>query len=88
MRYHWQTNDGTPLTEANLARFVAANAHRWYEAATALVVTDELGTFNAGADSVHREDAFVTATEHYGVDYDVFYDAWVDGTPINAKQLA
>lgn len=83
-RYEW-TRGGEAVTDAALAEWTRDNAHRFYEAARGVfVVREEDGyTGDAATESVYREDAFEVAAKHYGVDYDVFYGAWLNEVPVN-----
>jgi hypothetical protein len=55
------------------AEEIKANAHRIYE------FLDEIG---AESDSIEREEHFVYASDTLGLDYDVFYYAWLNKTAI------
>ena len=84
-RYEW-TRNGEAVTDAALAEWTRDNAHRFYAAANeaGFVVREDDGyTGSAGTESVYREDAFEVAAEHYGVDYEVFYRAWLNEVPVN-----
>lgn len=52
---------------------VLANAHRWYEWVAQF--GGDLG------DSFIRELAFTKASEALSVDYEVLYQAWLNGVP-------
>lgn len=55
------------------AEDIRDNAHRFYH------IYD--------VDSIDREKAFHFASEELGLDYDVFYDAWLRGSPIPGTNL-
>jgi hypothetical protein len=53
---------------------VRSNAHRIY---------DWMQEQGVDQDSFLRELAFTKASEALGLDYDVFYDAWIAGVALN-----
>jgi len=65
-----KTMDFTPKATAE---DIKANAHRIYE------FLKEIG---AQDDSIEREQYFTYASETLGLDYDVFYYAWLKETAI------
>ena len=55
------------------ARDILNNAHIFYDVYP--------------VDSIDREDAFNFASELLGLDYEVFYDAWLSGSPVPGTNL-
>ncbi len=87
MRYDWLFGTLT-LTEQQLAEFTAKNAHAFYDKASRFRVRESDGYIGrGGTESIYREDAFQTAAEFYDVPYDVFYDAWLNESPIPFEAL-
>jgi hypothetical protein len=55
-----------------------------YTASLAVVESDGY-VGHGGSESVYREDAFSTAADTLGIDYDLIYLAWVNQIPMEVS---
>lgn len=82
MHNEWRQNDRI-ISAAELAAFTIKHAHEWYDASEVFTITEDSGEiFNGGLESIHREEAFKTAADYFGINYDIIYNAWLDEIPI------